>query len=400
MVTNRQARVSLTVIFAATGVFVGSWGARIPAIQDEFNLSDARLGLTIACMTIGAIACSPLAGWASARFGSRVLLRASAPAAALAFAFIALAPDATLLALALALMGAANGLVQVSMNSQAIVLEKRYERTIMSTMHGGFSIGMMAAALVAALVAHLGVPYRVHLAVVAALLLAVGLGIGFFLIETERTPRSHRGRVRVSLPLAVILIVAFLELFCEGTAVSWSSVYMDDSIGASSALAALTFGLYSLAMTVGRFWGDRLVLGVGVGGLARAGGSTAVCGIALALAVKHPVAAMAGFALFGLGLSCLAPILFRAAGQLPLPEGQGIATLLFAAWPAFLLVAPLIGGLSDISSLRTALTVTLGAAVAMTALSGLLGRLAPAPLAPVETEQGPAAERAASERAA
>jgi len=379
VVTNRQARISLTTIFASTGVFVGSWAARIPAVQSEFHFSLARLGLTLACMTIGAISASPLAGFVSSRYGSRSLLRIAAPFQALAFAFIALAPSPILFALALFLMGAVNGLVQVSMNAQAIALEARYGRTILSTMHGGFSIGMMAGALVASLVAHLGVSYRAHLLAVSALLLVVGIGIGFFLIETERVARAHRRRTRLSLALTVIVVVSFFELFCEGTATSWSAVYAH-RVGSSVAVAALTFGLYSLTMTIGRLRGDRLVMRMGVGGLVRAGSVTAICGLGLALAVPTPLFVLLGFALFGLGLSCLAPTLFRAAGQLPLPEGQGLAALLVASWPAFLLVAPVIGGLSKVISLREALLVTLGAAAVMFALSRTLGRLAPSPM--------------------
>ena len=386
MPTNRQIRVSLTAIFASTGFFVGSWASRIPAVKSEFHLSPARLGLLLACMTLGAVAGSPLAGYASARFGSRPLLRVSAPIASLAFAGIALAPSVPLLAGAMFISGAANGHVQVSMNAQAIALEGRYRRTILSTMHGGFSVGMMAGALVAALVAHFDISYRAHLLVVAAVLLAIALTIGFFLIETDPAPRTHRRRLRLSLPLAVIIAVAFFELFCEGTASSWSSVYMHDSIGASSAIAALTFGLYSLTMTVGRLWGDRLVLRLGVGALVRVGGLLALGGMGLALAVRSPLIVLIGFALFGLGLPCQAPTLFRAAGQLPLPEGQGLAAVMAAAWPAFLLVAPVIGGLASITSLRAALLVSLGAAGAMVVLSGGLGRLAPAPLAPALPE--------------
>jgi len=377
--TDRQARISLTIIFASTGIFVGSWAARIPAIQSEFHFSLARLGLTLACMTIGAISSSPLAGFVSPRYGSRLLLRASAPFQALAFAFIALAPSRIMLALALFFMGAVNGLVQVSMNAQAIALEARYGRTILSKMHGGFSVGMMAGALVASLVAHLGVSYRTHLLGVSALLLFTGIGIGFFLIETERVSRAHRRRIRLSLALTVIVVVSFFELFCEGTATSWSAVYAH-KVGSSAALAALTFGLYSLTMTVGRLRGDHLVMRMGVGGLVRAGSAAAICGLGLALAFPTPLVVLLGFALFGLGLSCQAPTLFRAAGQLPLPEGQGLAALLVASWPAFLLVAPVIGGLSKVISLREALLVTLAAAVVMVALSGTLGRLAPAPL--------------------
>jgi MFS family permease len=378
VVTDRQARIALTAIFASTGVFVGSWAARIPAVKEEFHFSLARLGLILASMTIGAICASPLAGFVSPRYGSRSLLKFSAPFQALAFAFIALAPSPILLALALFLMGAVNGLVQVSMNAQAIALEARYKRTILSMMHGGFSIGMMAGALVASLVAHLDVSYRTHLLAVSALLLCVGIGIGFFLIDTERIARAHRRRIRLSLALAVIVVVSFFELFCEGTATSWSAVYAE-KVGASAAIAALTFGLYSLTMTIGRLRGDRLVMKLGVGSLIRIGSLAAICGLGLALAFPNPLMVLLGFALFGLGLSCQAPTLFRAVGQLPLPEGQGLAALLVASWPAFLLVAPVIGGLSKVISLREALLVTLAAAASMVALSGTLGRLAPAP---------------------
>ncbi|MHB8059685.1 MAG: MFS transporter [Gaiellaceae bacterium] len=384
MPSDRRIRISLTSIFAATGVFVGSWSTRIPAVKSEFHLSPARLGLTLACITAGAVLASPLAGMISARFGSATLLRISAPLTALTFAFMALAPSRPMLALALFTMGAANGLVQVSMNAQAIALEGRYQRTILSRMHGGFSIGMLAAALVAALAAHYGVSYRSHLLVVAALMFVNGIAIGFFLIETERKPREHRPKMRLSLPLALIIAVAFFELFCEGTATSWSSVYMHDSIGASSALAALTFGFYSLTMTLGRLIGDRLVLALGVGLLVRLGGLIAIAGLGLALLIQTPATVLVGFALFGLGLSSLAPTLFRAAGELPLPEGQGLAALLASSWPAFLLVAPLIGGLANVTSLRAALLLTLGAAAVMVALAGSLGRFAPRPLVSTE----------------
>jgi hypothetical protein len=133
-------------------------------------------------------------------------------------------------------------------------------------------------------------------------------------------------------------------------------------------------------MTAGRLRGDRLVVRMGVGGLVRVGSTAAICGLGLALAFPNPLVVLLGFALFGLGLSCQAPTLFRAAGQLPLPEGQGLAALLVASWPAFLLVAPVIGGLSKVISLREALLVTLAAAAGMVALSGTLGRLAPAPV--------------------
>jgi len=381
MVSDRQARIALTTIFVTSGVFLGSWSARIPAVKSELHLSSARLGLILACSILGSISASPPAGFLSARFGSRRVLRFSAPFGAAAFAFVALAPSAPSLAVALFCWGFASGVVNVSMNTQAIALEARYRRTILSTMHGGFSIGMMAGALLAFLVVYLNVSYRAHLLVVALVLLVAAVAIGFFLIETERgthSRASHR-RIGFSMALMVIAAVLFFDTFCEGAASSWSALY-SKSAGSSAAVAALPLGLYSLMMAIGRFRGDRLVMRMGVGGLVRAGSVAAFCGLGLALAFPTPVVVLIGFGLFGIGLSCQAPTLYRAAGQLSLPEGQGLATALLAAWPAALLVGPLIGGLSSLISLRGALLVALVAAIAMTSLSAALGRLAPLPM--------------------
>jgi MFS family permease len=381
MVTNRQARISLSAVFASSGVFMGTWAARIADVQTAFHLSNAELGLVLACTTIGSIAGSTAAGFFSGRIGSRRLLRFSAPLVALAYALMSLAPSVSLLVAAMIAMGVTNMLAQVSMNTQAIALEARYRRTIYTTMHGSFSIGMMAGAASAALAAHFGVSYQTGLLGTSMVLLAVAFTIGFFLIETDRAARAHHPRIRLTLPLAIILAVIFFELWCEGTSSSWASVYMHSSVGASSALAALTVSIYSLTMTAGRLAGDRLIVRLGVGTLVGTGASIAACGLALALIFHTMLATLIGFGLFGLGLSCQAPTLFRAAGQLPLPEGQGVAAALFAGFPAFLLVSPVIGGVAHLSSLRTALWITVSSAAVMVALSGTLGRLAPEPLA-------------------
>jgi len=191
--------------------------------------------------------------------------------------------------------------------------------------------------------------------------------------------------MHLSLALVVLIVVAFFELFCEGAATAWSAVYTRH-VGGSGAIAALVFAAYSLTMTAGRLRGDRIVLRLGVGGVVGLGALIATAGMALAVAVPMRTFVLVGFALYGLGLSCLAPTLFRAAGQLPLPEGQGIASLLGAAWPAFLLVGPLIGGIADATSLRTALLVPVGAALVVLALSGVLGRVAPVPAGMTESE--------------
>jgi MFS family permease len=376
----------MTIVFVSNGFLVGTWQASIPAAKGALGLPDFRLGLVLALATVGTIVVSPLVGFASARFGSRRLLRVFAPLTAGTYILIGLASSEVLLGLALFLMGVVSGFINVSMNTQAIALEGRHRRTILSTMHGSFSIGMVGGALIAALVTWLGVSYRLILVTVGGIALMAGLAIGSYLIDTDIGARAGRRRIRVSLPLAVIIVAVFLDLFCEGAAANWSGVYTHDMLHTSEAVAALTFGIYTLTLTAGRFAGDNLVMRMGVGSLIRSGGAITACGMGLALLFPSELMILIGFGLVGLGLSWQAPTLFRAAGQLPLPEGQAITVVVMAAWPAFLVVGPLIGGLASVTSLRVALLAGVGAAVATIALSGLLGRLSPAPVEEVEAE--------------
>jgi fucose permease len=151
-------------------------------------------------------------------------------------------------------------------------------------------------------------------------------------------------------------MIAFLALLSEGAMGDWSAVYLEHSLGTSSATAALGFAAFSLTMAAGRFLGDRLVARFGDERVVRRCTAGAALGLGVALTLAHPLAAIAGFAMVGFGIANLIPIVFRAAGALPgIAASEGIAAVGTCGYLGFLAGPPLIGLAADVVSLQAAL---------------------------------------------
>jgi MFS family permease len=147
-------------------------------------------------------------------------------------------------------------------------------------------------------------------------------------------------------------------------------VYLRDELGTTAAIAALGFTSFSVTMTLGRVFGDRLVDRFGPTAVVRTGGGIAAVGFGVALLVAQPAAAIAGFACLGAGMSGVVPIVFRASGHVPgMAAGVGLAAVSSTGYLGFLIGPPTIGGLAELVGLPSALVVLvlLASAVALLA---------------------------------
>src|SRR5215212_10946598 len=166
------ARLAVLGIFFLSGFGFASWAVRIPAVQGRLDLGEGLLGVALLGMAAGSLVSMPLAGWLVSRLGSRPVVGATALAFFLALPLLAVAPSLALLVSALALAGASGGSLDVSMNAQAVAVEKGYGRPIMSSFHAAFSLGGLAGAALGGAVAASGVGVAPHLAGIAGLSLA------------------------------------------------------------------------------------------------------------------------------------------------------------------------------------------------------------------------------------
>ncbi|MGZ6674175.1 MAG: MFS transporter, partial [Solirubrobacteraceae bacterium] len=186
--------------------------------------------------------------------------------------------------------------------------------------------------------------------------------------------------VRPPRRLLALGVLAFACLLIEGASADWSAVYLRDELGTTAAIAAIGFTSFSITMTLGRIFGDRLVDRFGPEAVVRAGGSLAAVGFGLSLVAAAPVPAIVGFACLGAGMSGVVPIVFRAAGHVPgMSAGVGLAAVSSTGYLGFLVGPPTIGGLAELIGLPAALgvLVALAAAVALLAPTTRFARAQP-----------------------
>lgn len=354
--TARRARWAVAAVFFANGTIVGTWAAQIPLVQERLAISHSTLGLSLLTMALGALIAMPLAGQATARFGSAAVTRASTIALLATFPLPLLAPAAPLLMAALLVFGAANGVMDVAMNAHGVAAEGRYGRPIMSSLHGMWSLGGLVGAGLAALLLPL-VPALAEGLIATAAMAVVGIAGLFHLLpaSADNGPRGKAfalpGRATIGLGL-----LCFLCMMSEGAVLDWGALHLKDSLGTSPGLAAAGFAAFSGSMATSRFCGDFLRGRMGNGALVQWSASLATLGVVVALTVPVAPLAIAGFGLVGLGLANLVPVFFGAAGRIPgEAPGTAIAAVATLGYFGFLAGPPVIGFVADLTTLAIAL---------------------------------------------
>lgn len=187
--------------------------------------------------------------------------------------------------------------------------------------------------------------------------------------------RPRRLVVRLDARLAGLAAVAFACLLCEGAVLTWSGLFLTDEVGAADSVAGLGYAAYALSMAAGRLVGDRTI---DRWGAPRVLGSAALLGavaVAGALVAPGVPTALAGFALLGIGLACVMPVMTRAAARaVPDAVGPAVALVSSAGWVGVVAGPPLLGAIAAATSLSTALWVLVALPVLIAVGSVTLAR--------------------------
>ncbi len=364
-----RARLAVAAMFFVNGTVFATWVSRIPGVKEGLALSSSRLGLALLTMGIGTVTSLPLTSWLIAHLGSRRYLVASGLGCCVAVTLSGLAPAYALLLPALLFQGAMLGGMDVAMNAQAALLERRAGRSLMSSFHGLWSLGGLCGAALGGLFAARGLPPRLHFAAVAgalgALVLAAAGGLVRDTIAAVRPPVLALPERRV----IALGTVAGCGAIVEGGIADWIGVYLRDSLGAGASLAAGGFGFFSGAMMAARFGGDRLIDRFGAVAMLRGGALLTGVALATALLVRDPTVVLVALVPAGLGMATVFPVAFSGAGALPGGHAHAIAAVATMAYGSGLLGPPLIGFLADATSLPFALAVLVAACIGIALLA-------------------------------
>lgn len=355
-------------VFAVNGAMIGTWVAHIPWLQDRLDVSKTTIGFALLCMAAGALVAMPLTGQILDRRSSGKVARAATLTYCLLLPLPLIAPSPVALGAILFLFGAVNGSMDVAMNAHGVAVERELGKPIMSSLHGGWSIGGFLAAGLSALAGAAGVDPRV-------LALCVGIALwlsGLYVTSRLGSASTHGEGSGFALPargVILIGILCFLAMVTEGAIGDWSGIYLKQDLGADASAAATGFAGFSLGMALARLGGDALNARLGAGALLRGGMSLVAIALAAALLIAEPLPAVVGFALAGLGIANSVPILFSAAGRHE-PPGPSLAAVFTVGYTGFIVGPPAIGALGDTIGLPETLALLCALALSVTALGG------------------------------
>ncbi|GGX88087.1 MFS transporter [Streptomyces fructofermentans] len=370
----RRARYAVATVFAVHGAVTGSFATRVPWIQDHASVGAGQLGLALAFTAFGASVSMPLAGRISHRFGSRAALRGLIALWTLSLTLPALAPNMLALCVAMFTYGATAGMADVAMNALGVEVEERLGKSIMSGLHGMWSVGALVGSAAGTLAAHLGSDARLHHALASAVLTVLGLAACRWVLDLQPTEDEEPPPRFALPPRSALLIgaVGFCAVFAEGASLDWSAVYLRDELSTSDGLAAASTTGFMLTMALARLAGDAIVNRFGAVRTVRVGGVLAVLGGLLIVLSDHPAQAMAGFALLGLGIAVVVPLCFAAAGRSGPNPSLAIAGVATITYTSGLIAPSAIGSLAQATSLVVSFAVVTVLAGGLVVLAGVL----------------------------
>ncbi|MGJ4900701.1 MFS transporter [Bradyrhizobium sp. HKCCYLS2058] len=374
---HSAARLATRLAFFVAGFGIACWAPLVPFAKQRLGVDDATLGLLLLSLGVGSVASMLAAGLLSARYGSKPVVVVSGIALALFLPLLAIAATPATLALALFAFGAALGSLDVAVNIQAIDVERLSERPLMSGFHAQFSIGGFAGSgVMTALLAFDVAPLLGTLACCA-------LALAAMIVAAPRLMASKPAQTGPLLVLphgAVLLLAALAAIMflVEGAMLDWSALLLAGSGRLPAAQAGLGYIMFSIAMTAGRLVGDAVVARIGDRATLLGGSAIAIAGFVLLLTAPLVAAAMAGFALIGLGASNLVPVLFRRAGaQTAMPVGLAVAAVTTAGYSGVLLGPAGIGFVAAATSLPAAFWMLAALLVIVLASAPLAARTPP-----------------------
>jgi len=357
--TTQRGRWALAAMFGVNGMIVGAWAPQIPLLLPRHDITESTLGLLILALGIGAVTAMLFTGRLIAAYGARRVLVAFATLVVPMLPLVVLAPNLWLLTLAMVAMGAMVGCMDVSMNANAVEVEQRLGRAIMSSSHGFWSLGgFFGGALGGLVLARVGAETQA-LGVAAMTAVVVAVAQRFLIGDGPAARTDDTPHVRTALfpripALWILGGMALASMVPEGAVLDWAALYLAKELEADLARSGLAFAFFAGTMAVMRFAGDKVRNRFGAVRTLRVSGLLGAAGMMVAALAPNDVVALAGFALSGLGVANMVPIIFSAAGNQPgIPPGTGISTVTMLGYCGILVAPSSIGFVAEAVGFRS-----------------------------------------------
>lgn len=375
--TSRLAlRVSVGAMFFMAGLCFASWASRIPGIQQSLHLSDAGLGGVLLAIPTGLMCSLPFTGWIITKIGSRKLLIISITIYGFLLVGLGAAQNIFQLVGCLWLFGFAGNSSNIAVNTQAVATEKLYEKPIMASFHGIWSMaGFTGAGIGIFMIGKKIIPLE-HF-IVILILVIIGVVVTSRQLkddskadEQEIVVLSIRDRLRTMIPLLKLGIIAFCSMICEGTMFDWSGVYFKKVIHAENGWVGAGYFAFMCTMAMGRFVADWFAGQYGLKRTLQISGTLTATGLLVSVLFPYLLPGILGFMLVGAGVSSVVPMIYSSAGKTQnMSAGVALSAVSTIGFSGFLIGPPLIGFIAGIATLRASFVLIACMGLSVTIIS-------------------------------
>lgn len=350
-----RIRWAVALFYFGQGLGFASWASRIPTIKTALALSEAQLGTILLMLPIGQLLTMPISAALVNKYGSHKILPWAAFFYALVLLFIAFSSNAWFLVAALFLFGVTGNICNISVNTQGVLAEELYGRSIMSSFHGAWSLAGFTGALIGLLTLNFGINTFGHFIGVIILLTINILLNKQFLVPEVGTEKKEKEKTKFK-PDALIVqlgIIGFFSMATEGAMFDWSGVYFSEVVHAPENLVILGYASFMIMMATGRFIGDTIISKIGRQRTLQISGILMFVGMLSSVVFPNLWVCTLAFMLVGLGVACNVPTVYSVTGKhKTIPAGVALAMVSSISYLGFLMGPPLIGYVAEIFNLR------------------------------------------------
>ena len=354
-ISRKAHRVAVGALFFLLGLCFATWASRIPSVQQRMGISEVGLGAVLLTIPLGQMVSLPFTGWLVAREGSRKVVLWGIVLYAVALLGLGWATNLYQLLPCLALFGVGGNLTNISVNTQAVGVERLYKhKPIMASFHGLWSLaGFVAAAIGSTMIGHAVAPGLHFLFIALFILAGLAVSAGYTVRQDSNVNPDQPIFVKPDKELLGLGAIAFCALICEGAMFDWSGVYFKKVIQADKNWVGAGYTAFMSTMALGRFGADWLAARLGPRRVIQLSGLLTASGLAIAVALPSLPTALLGFLLVGFGTSSVVPLVYSAAGRSKtMSAGMALASVSTIGFLGFLLGPPVIGLLAGATSLR------------------------------------------------
>lgn len=367
--------MALNALFFQSGLCFSTWASRIPDIKESFDLTDGALGAILLIRPLGALFGLPISGVVVDKFGSKPSASVGMAIFSLSLIGLGLSPSVPFLIGCLLMFGLSANLLNISINAQALLVQKKYGKVIMASFHGLWSLAGFCGAGVGVIVLYLGLDVVTHFFLISGTILIL-LFISYPNLNSDREVGSKK--LVLKKPDSHLLklgLIAFFGLICEGSMFDWSSVYFKEVVKAEEGLVVAGFMSFMGMMALGRFISDFFTNRFGSIKVIKASGLLIFSGLMIAVLFPNIYTAILGFIMVGAGTSSIIPLTYNETGKNQnFPSGMALAMVSTMGYFGFLLGPPIIGFISDLLNLRASFVLVALAGFTITVLISFQNR--------------------------